>query len=47
MALVILLGTIFILVLVGLTVMRGDAGRLVLHPLKRMLRIIVRCTYTW
>lgn len=28
--------------LTALTVMRGDAGRLVLHPLKRMLKIVVR-----
>jgi hypothetical protein len=29
--------------LVGLTVMRGDSGRLVLDPLQRMLKIVVRC----
>jgi len=31
--------------LIGLTVMRGDAGRLVLGPLQRMLKIVVRCEY--
>lgn len=31
------------LVLVGLTVMRGDARILVLDPLQRMLKIVVRC----
>lgn len=29
--------------LLGLTVMRGDAERLVLFPLQRMLLIVVRC----
>jgi len=31
-----------ILVWYGLTVLRNDAGRLVLHPLQRMLKIVVR-----
>jgi hypothetical protein len=31
-----------ILCLFGLAVLRGDAGRLVLHPLQRMLKIVVR-----
>ena len=40
-----LLSTMLMLCLVGLTVMRGDAGRLVLNPLRRMLKIVVRCKY--
>lgn len=42
-ALLILLASTFMVCLLGLTVMRGDAGRLVLNPLQRMLRIVVRC----
>ncbi len=38
-----LLVAMLILGLVGLTAMRGDAGRLVLDPLQRMLKIVVRC----
>jgi len=38
----ILLFCILLLSLTGLTVLRGDAGRLVLHPLQRMLKIVVR-----
>lgn len=34
-----------IVTLVGLTVMRGDAGRLVLDPLQRMLKIVIRCKF--
>lgn len=33
------------LLLFGLTVMRRDAGRLVMGPLKKMLKIVVRCKY--
>lgn len=39
----ILLATYLVLVLCGLTIMRDDAGRLVLDPLQRMLKIVVRC----
>jgi hypothetical protein len=38
-----LLVTMVALGLFGLTAMRGDAGRLVLDPLQRMLKIVVRC----
>jgi hypothetical protein len=38
-----LLVCFLVLSLVGLTVMRADAERLVLDPLQRMLKIIVRC----
>jgi hypothetical protein len=38
-----LLVAMLILGLVGLTAMRGDAQRLVLDPLQRMLKIVVRC----
>jgi len=34
--------SMLLLILFGLTVMRGDAGRLVLEPLQRMLKIVVR-----
>ncbi|KAL7581050.1 hypothetical protein ACA910_005853 [Epithemia clementina (nom. ined.)] len=34
--------TMLVAALCGLTVMRGDAGRLVLDPLQRMLKIVVR-----
>lgn len=37
-----LLSSILLICLTGLTVLRGDAGRLVLHPLQRMLKIVVR-----
>ena len=37
-----LLSSILLISLTGLTVLRGDAGRLVLHPLQRMLKIVVR-----
>jgi class 3 adenylate cyclase len=37
-----LLVTLLIQCFVGLTMMRRDAGRLVLHPLQRMLKIVVR-----
>lgn len=39
----VLLAGILILVLFGLAVLRADAGRLVLGPLQRMLKIVVRC----
>lgn len=32
-----------LLSLLGLTVMRSDAKRLVLDPLQRMLMIVIRC----
>lgn len=38
-----LLVAMLMLGLYGLTAMRGDAGRLVLDPLQRMLKIVVRC----
>jgi hypothetical protein len=38
----ILLFLLLVLSLTGLTVLRGDAGRLVLNPLQRMLKIVVR-----
>jgi hypothetical protein len=40
-----LLLTMLVMTLVGLSVMRSDAGRLVLDPLKKMLKIVIRCTY--
>ena len=42
-ALALLLFSMLALALIGLSVMRGDAGRLVLGPLQRMLKIVVRC----
>ena len=45
MAEFILLGSILILTLFGLAVLRADAGRLVLGPLQRMLKIVVRCEF--
>jgi hypothetical protein len=33
------------LTLFGLAVLRMDAGRLVLGPLQRMLKIVVRCEF--
>jgi class 3 adenylate cyclase len=41
-SLFLLLLSMIVLVFLGLTVMRGDAGRLVLDPLRRMLKIVVR-----
>jgi hypothetical protein len=38
-----LLLTMLVMTLVGLSVMRSDAGRLVLDPLKKMLKIVIRC----
>jgi hypothetical protein len=38
-----MLVSMLVLGLLGLTAMRGDAGRLVLDPLQRMLKIVVRC----
>ncbi len=43
MAEFLLLSCILILLLSGLAVLRSDAGRLVLGPLQRMLKIVVRC----
>jgi hypothetical protein len=40
-----LLLTMLVMTLVGLSVMRSDAGRLVLDPLKKMLKIVIRCKY--
>jgi hypothetical protein len=40
-----LLVSILVLTLFGLTVLRLDAGRLVLGPLQRMLKIIVLCEF--
>jgi hypothetical protein len=37
--------SLLMLSLIGLTVMRGDAERLVLGPLQRMLKIVVRCKF--
>jgi len=42
-SLFILLLALLLVALVGLSVMRGDAQRLVLDPLQRMLRIVIRC----
>jgi hypothetical protein len=41
-----MLVSMLVLGLLGLTAMRGDAGRLVLDPLQRMLKIVVRCKCT-
>ena len=41
----ILLAALLVLTICGLTVMRNDAGRLVLDPLRRMLKIVVRCEF--
>lgn len=43
LGLFILLAALLVLTIFGLTVMRNDAGRLVLDPLRRMLKIVVRC----
>jgi len=42
-SLFLLLIVILLLALGGLSVMRNDAQRLVLDPLQRMLRIVIRC----
>jgi hypothetical protein len=42
-----LLSAMLILLLYGLAVLRSDAGRLVLGPLQRMLKIVVRCKFSW
>lgn len=44
-SLFLLLLSMVLLGLFGLTVMRTDAERLVLHPLQRMLLIVVRCKH--
>jgi len=44
-SLFLLMASMVVLVLIGLTVMRSDAERLVLFPLQRMLMIVVRCKY--
>lgn len=41
----ILLASLLLLTICGLTVMRNDAGRLVLDPLRRMLKIVVQCEF--
>jgi hypothetical protein len=43
----ILLASLLVVAIFGLTVMRNDAGRLVLDPLRRMLKIVVRCTFQY
>ena len=43
LSLFLLMACMLILLLAGLAVMRGDTARLVLGPLRRMLKIVVRC----
>lgn len=40
-----MLSSFVLTALVGLSVMRSDAERLVIFPLQRMLGIVVRCKY--
>ena len=35
--------SVLCMVIIGLTVLRGDASRLVIYPLRRMLKIVLRC----
>jgi hypothetical protein len=37
--------SLVLITLVGLAILRSDASRLVIYPLRRMLKIVLRCTY--